>query len=232
MSASSTYISSLKLINQHIHPAFKQNVFQYECSVKADCPLVQASVVVADKNTKIEIARQEQKESDDGDGLFVKLNFGKTLVKVCVTSPDASRTVCYEIHVFRDRFLFPVRGLETKFECGICLNVSHCAVCIDDMFYCQLCFQIVTRINKRNPSTNQVLDTDLTNQSEERTEHEISIVDISCFCGEKVLLGEICQHVEDNCPKKLTRDEKTGIIHMNGSKVCTTFIRNSAIRNY
>ena len=199
--------------------------------------------MVADKNTRIEIAPLEMDSDAGGDGLSVKLNFGMTFVKVSVTSPDGTRTVCYEIQVFRDRCPFPVlNAMKTKFECGICLNVSHCAVNVDGAYYCQLCFQVVTRVNKRNPSTNQILHTDQINQSEEGTEQEISVLGTSCICGEKVPLGQVLQHVMKDCPKKMVKDEKTGVVHVNDSKVSKTlktyfygllflFIRTKAKKN-
>lgn len=234
LAANSTYISSLKLKLYPLSPAFKQGVLKYESLVPSSCSHIEVSAIAPDKNTKIDI--QPSSCNANNNNNQIKLNFGKTFVQVKVTSPDGTATLCYQIIIRRELFLFPLKfssakSNSKKFYCGICLQVVHCAVTVcGDVLFCQTCLQTVTRVNKKHPFTNRPIkmnDDVMLCQHDE--ECEISRQMVSCVCGALISIGNLVTHLNckdqyDGCQKKLYVDEKTGITFVKGEEKTVWFL--------
>ena len=241
LAANSTYISSLELKSHPISPAFKQGVLKYESLVPPFCSHIKVSAIAPDKNTKIEI--QPCSDANNGnDSNQIKLNFGKTFLQVKVTSPDGTANLCYEIIVRKDVFLFPLSlksaesANSSKFKCGICLQVVHCAVTVPgEIRFCQTCLQTVTRVNKKHPFTNRTIrmeDDGTLSQHDE--ECDISQEIVSCVCGDAIVICDLVSHLNDKdqdkdgkgvvgCQKKFCVDEKTGVVIVKGDENTVSF---------
>ena len=228
LAANSTYIGSLKVKNQQISPIFKQNVLNYEVIVPSSCTYIEVSAIAPDKNTKLEI--QPINSEDGNDKNNIKLNFGKTVACITVTSPDSTASLCYTIVARRDVFLFPLElklrnTADENFKCGICLNVAHCAVKSGGFWFCQMCLHTVTRVNKKHPFTNRPIKMeDDVVRSKQNEESDISRLLVLCLCGNEVELGDLVDHLKKDCQKKLYEDEKTSIVVSKDKENLVTFL--------
>ena len=88
---------------------------------------------------------------------MVRLNPGRTLVEICVTSVSGKTTSIYTITAVKNRLPLALRLKEksSKFECAVCCNVVHLPARIKggSDLYCRACLQELTRTNKTDPFT-------------------------------------------------------------------------------
>ena len=162
LSPSDASLSGLELSTaSNLSPKFASNVTSYSVNVPFSCSSVRVKPVVADKKTVVRL------KGGESEGI-VGLNFGESLVKVEVTSPDGSNQQTYTLLITRSKIPrainFSEEKYQSKFTCPVCLGILFRPKSIKnyDLKYtfCKSCIDELTRTSKHNPLDGSPLERD------------------------------------------------------------------------
>lgn len=155
LSADDATLAQLDVSTGVLRPPFSPLVTNYECNLP--CSVDTFSLRVKTEDAKMSVAMKSGSPVDT-----VRLNPGRTLVEISVTSVSGKTTSTYTITAVKNRLPLPLR-LKQKtwsFNCAVCCNVVHLPTRIKGgaNLYCRACLQELTRTNKTDPFTGKKLE--------------------------------------------------------------------------
>ena len=165
----------------------------------------------------------------DGSAIStVQLNVGRTLIELAVQSASGKGMTVYSISVMKSRLPTTVQ-LKSKndaFECAVCCGVVLCPSHIKNgpYVYCQPCLEELTRTNKMDPFSGQLL-------SEEKWfvqdyECEVQLAKEEAVCPQ--ISGEISAPMSQLGPKllaeRIKKDKIEEVSHQTSSQKLTIFL--------
>ena len=155
LGADDATLSQLELSAGVLRPQFSPLVTTYDCYLP--CSVDSLSIRAKPEDASMKLSMK------DGSAIStVHLNPGCSLVQLVVQSANGKGTTVYSITVTKSR-LPPTLQLAKKndaYECAVCCGVVHCPCHIKrgPYVYCRLCLEELTRTNKMDPFTGEVLD--------------------------------------------------------------------------
>ena len=154
LGADDATLSQLDLSAGVLRPQFSPLVTSYNCYLP--CSVDSLSIRAKPEDVSMKLTMK------DGSAIStVQLNVGHTLVELAVQSASGKGTTVYSISVMKSRLPTTVqlKNKSDAFECAVCCGVVHCPSHIKNgpYIYCQLCLEELTRTNKMDPFTGQLL---------------------------------------------------------------------------
>lgn len=154
LGADDATLSQLELSAGVLRPQFSPLVTTYDCYLP--CSVDNLSVRAKPEDTSMKLSLK------DGSAIgTVQLNPGRTLIELAVQSASGKGTTVYSISVMKSRLPTTVqlKNKNNVFECSVCCGIVHCPSHIKSgpYVYCQLCLEELTRTNKMDPFTGQLL---------------------------------------------------------------------------
>ena len=200
LSPSDASLSGLELSTaSNLSPKFASNITSYSVNVPLSCSSVRVTPVVADKKTVVRI------KGGESEGI-VGLNFGETLVKVEVTSPDGSNQQTYSLLISRSKIPrainFSEEKCQSKFTCPVCLGILYRPKSIKNYkhTFCKSCIDELTRTSKHNPLDGSPLERDW-RMDQYEVDEELSSQTVFCVykhwgCSVTLKLCDLGYHVK------------------------------------
>ena len=154
LGADDATLSQLDLSAGVLRPQFSPLVTTYDCYLP--CSVDSLSIRAKPEDASMKLTMK------DGSAIStVQLNVGRTLVELAVQSASGKGTTVYSISVMKSRLPTTVqlKNKNDALACAVCCGVVHCPSHIKNgpYIYCQSCLEELTRTNKMDPFTGQLL---------------------------------------------------------------------------
>ena len=146
-------------------------------------------------------------KGNESEGI-VGLNFGESLVKVEVTSPDGSNQQTYTLLITRSKIPRAINFLEekyqSKFTCPVCLGILYRPKSMKHYdvkhTFCKSCIDELTRTSKHNPLDGSPLKRDWRMEQYD-VDEDLSSQTVFCVykhwgCSATLKLCELGYHVK------------------------------------
>lgn len=154
LGADDATLSQLELSAGVLRPQFSPLVTTYDCYLP--CSVDNLSVRAKPEDASMKLSMK------DGSAIStMQLNPGRTLIELAVQSANGKGTTVYSISVIKSRLptTIQLKNKNDALVCAVCCGVVHCPSHIKSgpYVYCQLCLEELTRTNKMDPFTSQLL---------------------------------------------------------------------------
>jgi hypothetical protein len=156
LSASDACLSHLEPSSGSLQPSFSPSTLTYYCDLPSNLTTLSLKTKTEDPGMKVTLK--------DGQTVGpVSLSPGLTVIEVVVTSVNGSNTTTYTINAIRLSCPYPVTITSSSantFTCTACAGTLHCPCYVrgkEDAAYCQKCLLELSRINKADPLTGDLL---------------------------------------------------------------------------